>query len=61
MTKRKKTEFYLLRSKKLSEGELFITDYLKTKQRLERLEQDFEILKNFVRSQEIYFENEKKN
>ena len=61
MTKRKKTEFYLLRSKKLSEGELFITDYLKTKQRLERLEQDFEILKNFVQNQEIYFENEKKN
>lgn len=61
MTKRKKTEFYLLRSTKLSEGEMFVTDYIKTKQRLERLEQDFEILKKFVQNQEIYFENEKKN
>ena len=61
MTKRKKTEFYLFRSTKLSEGEMFVTDYLKTKQRLERLEQDFEILKKFVQNQEIYFENEKKN
>ena len=40
---------------------MFVTDYLKTKQRLERLEQDFEILKKFVQNQEIYFENEKKN
>ena len=61
MPKRKKTEFFLLRYTKLSEGEMFVTDYLKTKQRLERLEQDFEILKKFVQNQEIYFENEKKN
>ena len=60
MTKRKKTEFYLLRSKKLSEGDLFITDYLKTKQRLERLEQDFEILKNLFKTKKFILKMKKK-
>ena len=32
MKKNKNTEFYLLRKKDLSEGDLFITDYTKTKQ-----------------------------
>ena len=31
--KKKKTEFYLLRKKSLSEADLFVTDYIKTKQR----------------------------
>ena len=31
MKKKKNTEFYLLRKKDLSEGDLFITDYTKTK------------------------------
>jgi len=39
MKKRKKTEFYLLRKRSLSEGDLFITDYIRTKQRLEKLEE----------------------
>jgi len=30
---KKKTEFYLLKSKKISEGDLFVTDYIKKKQR----------------------------
>ena len=29
--KKKDTEFYLLRMKSLSEGDLFVTDYIKTK------------------------------
>ena len=42
--KKKKTEFYLLRHKSLSEGDLFITDYIKTKQRVVRLEGQLELL-----------------
>ena len=41
---KKKTEFYLLKSKKISEGDLFVTDYIKTKQRLVRLEGQLELL-----------------
>ena len=40
----KSTDFYLLRQKSLSEGDLFVTDYIKTKQRLIRLEKQLEIL-----------------
>ena len=29
--KKKKTDYYLLRKKSLSEGDLFVTDYLKLK------------------------------
>ena len=43
--KKKKTEFYLLRQKSLSEGDLFITDYIKTKQRVDKLMEEVEILK----------------
>ena len=43
--KKKKTEFYLLRHKSLSEGDLFITDYIKTKQRLKKLNNELDILK----------------
>ena len=45
MKKKKNTEFYLLRKKDLSEGDLFITDYTKTKQRVICLENELEILK----------------
>jgi len=40
----KKTDFYLLKQKSLSEGDLFVTDYIKTKQRLARLEGQLELL-----------------
>ena len=40
----KSTDFYLLRQKSLSEGDLFVTDYIKTKQRLVRLEKKIDIL-----------------
>ncbi len=40
----KKTDFYLLKQKSLSEGDLFVTDYIKTKQRLTRLEGQLELL-----------------
>jgi len=57
MKKKRNTDFYLLRQKSLSEGELFITDYINTKQRLERLEQDFLILERFVKN----YQTKKKN
>jgi hypothetical protein len=41
---KKKTEFYLLKSKTISEGDLFVTDYIKTKQRVIRLEEQLELL-----------------
>ena len=40
----KKTDFYLLKKKSLSEGDLFVTDYIKTKQGLTRLEGQLELL-----------------
>ena len=61
MKKKKNTEFYLLRKKSLSEADLFVTDYIKTKQRLEILEQEFSTLQKFVQNQEIYFEDNKKH
>ena len=42
---KKKTDFYLLKKKSLSEGDLFITDYIKTKQRLKKLTNELDILK----------------
>ena len=61
MKKKKNTEFYLLRKKSLSEADLFVTDYIKTKQRLEILEQEFSTLQRFVQNHEIYFEDKKKH
>ena len=61
MKKKKNAEFYLLRKKSLSEADLFVTDYIKTKQRLEILEQEFSTLQKFVQNQEIYFEDKKKH
>ena len=40
----KKTDFYLLKQKSLSEGDLFVTDYIKTKQKVIRLEKQLELL-----------------
>ena len=40
----KHTDFYLLKQKSISEGDLFVTDYIKTKQRLVRLEKKIDIL-----------------
>ena len=40
----KKTDFYLLKQKSISEGDLFVTDYIKTKQRVVRLEEQLELL-----------------
>ena len=40
----KSTDFYLLKQKSISEGDLFVTDYIKTKQKLARLENQLKIL-----------------
>jgi len=40
----KKTDFYLLKQKSISEGDLFVVDYLKTKRRLIKLEEQLELL-----------------
>ena len=61
MKKRKKTEFYLLRKRSLSEGDLFITDYIRTKQRLEILEERLTQLNNLINDKEISVEDDKKN
>ena len=45
MTKKKKTEFYLLKQKSISEGDLFVTDYIRTKQLVNKLTEEIEILK----------------
>ena len=42
---RKKTDFYLLKQKSISEGDIFVTDYIKTKQRVIRLEKQLELIK----------------
>ena len=59
--KKKNTEFYLLRKKSISETDLIVTDYIRTKQRLENLESEFVTLQTFVRNQEIYFNDKKKH
>ena len=41
---KKKTDFYLLKQKSISEGDLFVTDYIKTKQRVVKIEQQLELL-----------------
>ena len=51
---KKKTEFYLLKSKTISEGDLFVTDYIKTKQRVIRLEEQLQLL-------QLQFESLKSN
>ena len=61
MKKRKKTEFYLLRKRSLSEGDLFITDYIRTKQRLEILEERLTQFNKLLNDREILLEDDKKN
>ena len=41
----KKRDFYLLKKKSISEGDIFVTDYIKTKQRVIRLEKQLELIK----------------
>ena len=45
MTKKKNTDFYLLKKKSISEGDLFVTDYIKTRKRLDKVSEDLETLK----------------
>ncbi len=45
MTKKKKTDFYLLKKKSISEGDLFVTDYIKTRNKLDKMSEDLETLK----------------
>tara|TARA_Y100000768_G_scaffold260358_1_gene198219 strand:+ start:1677 stop:1862 length:186 start_codon:yes stop_codon:yes gene_type:complete len=61
MKRRKKTEFYLLRKRSLSEGDLFITDYIRTKQRLEIIEERLTQLNNLINDKEILVDDDKKN
>ena len=48
MNKKNKTDFYLLRKKSLSEGDLFITDYIKSKDEIRKLKLIIEILSERV-------------
>ena len=41
---KKSSDFYLLKKKSLSEGDLFVTDYIKTKQRVIKLENQLKLL-----------------
>ena len=61
MKRRKKTEFYLLRKRSLSEGDLFITDYIRTKQRLEILEERLIQFNKLLNNKGISVEDYKKN
>ena len=46
--KKKNTDFYLLRKKSLSEGDLFITDYLASKRELNKLNKIVDMLSERV-------------
>ena len=48
MSKKNKTDFYLLRKKSLSEGDLFITDYIKSKDEIRKLKLIIEMLSERV-------------
>ena len=41
---KKQTEFYLFKQKSLSEGDLFIVDYVKTKRQLIKIEKQLELM-----------------
>ena len=61
MNKKNKTDFYLLRKKSLSEGDLFITDYIKSKNEIRKLNLIIEILSERVdRVENKMFEKENK-
>lgn len=42
--KKKSTEFYLFKQKSLSEGDLFIVDYVRTKRQLIKMEKQLELM-----------------
>ena len=61
MNKKNKTDFYLLRKKSLSEGDLFVTDYIKSKDEIRKLKLIIEILSKRVdRVENKIFEKENK-
>ena len=61
MNKKNKTDFYLLRKKSLSEGDLFITDYIKSKDEIRKLKLIIEIHSERVdRVENKIFEKENK-
>ena len=61
MKKKNKTDFYLLRKKSLSEGDLFITDYIKSKDEIRKLKMIIEMLSERVdRIENKVFEKENK-
>ena len=46
--KKKNTDFYLLKKKSLSEGDLFVTDYLQSKREIKKLKKIVDILSERV-------------
>ena len=46
--KKKSTDFYLLKKKSLSEGDLFVTDYLQTRREIEKLKKIVDMLSERV-------------
>ncbi len=61
MKKKNKTDFYLLRKKSLSEGDLFITDYIKSKDEIRKLKMIIEMLSERVdRVENKVFDKENK-
>jgi len=58
MKKKKNTEFYLWRKKDGSEGDLYNTDYTKTKQRVICLESEVEILKLRLNNKDLKITDE---
>tara|TARA_B100001057_G_scaffold382457_1_gene388510 strand:+ start:51 stop:245 length:195 start_codon:yes stop_codon:yes gene_type:complete len=42
--KKKSTEFYLFKQKSLSEGDLFVIDYVRTKRQLIKMEKQLELM-----------------
>ena len=46
--KKKNTDFYLLRKKSLSEGDLFVTDYLQSKREIKKLNMVVDMLSERV-------------
>ena len=42
--KKKPTEFYLFKQKSLSEGDMFIIDYVRTKRQLIKMEKQLELM-----------------
>ena len=46
--KKKNTDFYLLKKKSLSEGDLFVTDYLQSKREIEKLKKILDMLSERV-------------